>query len=123
MGFLALMSLLQLFFGNSWFNPFTLSIFAIVFGVGVYCIVCIVKDAYLPLRETPARFYFTGGIVILVNLASVLLNLRTNSLMEGGQLTAAMANLLIVGMYAVILVVYAAKQWHDRRTAPEDEEV
>ncbi len=122
--FLALVSLAQILFEAGWFDPFTLSITGIVFGVTVYAVICIGNDAYLPLRETPARFYLTGLLVIAANLLAMVGNLPQTPLMEDGKLTTTSMSLLVAAMYAFILLVYAGKQWRDRRTAddPDDGE-
>ena len=74
----------------------------IVFGS-----VCIVKDAYLSLKEKPRTIMTLLTVVTLLNLAIGAMHWKSGRVVRDGVLTFGAANLICGLMVLVILVVYA----------------
>ena len=74
----------------------------IVFGS-----VCIVKDAYLSLKEKPRTIMTLLTVVTLLNLAIGAMHWKSGRVVRDGVLTFGAANLICGLMVLVIMVVYA----------------
>ena len=74
----------------------------IVFGS-----VCIVKDAYLSLKEKPRTIMTLLTVVTLLNLAIGAMHWKSGRMVRDGVLTFGAANLICGLMVLVIMVVYA----------------
>ena len=69
--------------------------------------VCIVKDAYLSLKEKPRTIMTLLTVVTLLNLAIGAMHWKSGRVVRDGVLTFGAANLICGLMVLVIMVVYA----------------
>ncbi len=102
---LFLYGLSDLFLGR-WCDVLTGAILCFCTAVGVFATICIVKDAYLSLKEKPRTVMTLFAAISLVNLAIGAVNLADGSFIENGVLTFRSMNLVCGLMTLVILVVY-----------------
>ena len=86
----------------------------IVFGS-----VCIVKDAYLSLKEKPRTIMTLLIVVALLNLAIGAMNWKNGRVFRDGILTYSAANGICGAMVLVILVVYIANYLLAKREEAE----
>ena len=75
-------------------------------GGGVFASTCIVKGAYVSLREKPRQILLTLIATTATNLLCGLENLVRGGLVEEGVLTFRAMNLLLGALCLVILAVY-----------------
>lgn len=75
-------------------------------AITVFAAVCIVKDAYLSLKEKPRTVMTLFAAIALLNLCVGGPRLLDGSMVEGGVLTAGAVNLICGVMVLVILVIY-----------------
>ena len=85
----------------------------------VFASVCIVKDAYLSLKEQPRAVLIMLTIVAALNLAIGAMNWKNGRVMENGILNFAAVNGICGIMVLVILVIYVANYLLGRRAAGE----
>lgn len=75
-------------------------------GITVFAVTCILKDAYLSLRENP-RYIMTLFVVMsAVNIAFGAVHILDGDMVENGILTFRCTNLVVGLMTTVVLVVY-----------------
>ena len=75
-------------------------------GILVFSVTCILKDAYLSLRERPRRIMTLFVLLSLYNLSLGALLAAHGELVEDGILTFRAINLVVGIMPLVILIVY-----------------
>ena len=85
----------------------------------VFASVCIVKDAYLSLKEKPRTVMTMLTVVSILNLVIGVMNWKNGRVMENGILTFAAVNGICGAMVLVILVIYVANYLLGRREAGE----
>lgn len=78
----------------------------IAISMAVFAITCILKDAYLSLKEKPRRIMVLFTLITAANLAFGGMSLHSGQLMEGGILTFRSANLILGFATLLILIVY-----------------
>ena len=81
----------------------------IAMGLGVFAVTCILKDAYLSLREKPRQIMTMFALLSLVNLGLGGMYLYSGDLIEDGVLTFRAVNPIIGATILVILIVYVVK--------------
>lgn len=102
-----------------WCDAMAGCVICITLGMAVFAITCILKDAYLSLKEKP-RYVMTLFVLLSVfNLGLGVIQLRDGDVVENGILTFRCTNLLVGGMILVILAVYAVNFSLDRREETE----
>lgn len=79
-------------------------------AITVFAAVCIVKDAYLSLKEKPRTVMILFAVVALMNLGVGVPRLLDGSVVEDGVLTSGAVNLICGAMVLVILAVYTANR-------------
>lgn len=101
--------------GFVWADMLTGSFLGIFLALTVYAVVCIAKDAYLPLKEKPKTYFAILGAVVFVSLFMILVD-------EAPIVTDGMLN--IRSMYAAVaisngtlIISLAAKQIADKKHA------
>ena len=110
-GFWTLLTCLLLYgfsdqiFGR-WCDVLVGAILCIAAALMVFASVCIVKDAYLSLKEKPRAVLTTLTIVAALNLAIGVMNWKSGRVVEDGILTSGGVNGICGFMALVILVVY-----------------
>lgn len=75
-------------------------------GMSVFAVTCILKDAYLSLRERPRRIMTLFVILSAVNLGLGGIQIAGGGLVEDGVLTFRAMNLVVGAMILLILIVY-----------------
>ena len=75
-------------------------------GMGVFAVTCIVKDAYLSLREKPRQIMTMFALLSVLNLGLGGMFAASPGLVENGVLTFRAANPIVGLTTLVILIVY-----------------
>ena len=110
-GFWTLLSCLLLYgfsdqiFGR-WCDVLVGAMLCIAAALLVFASVCIVKDAYLSLKEKPRAVMTLLTVVSILNLGIGIMNWKHGRVVEDGVLTFASVNGICGLMTLVILVVY-----------------
>lgn len=78
----------------------------IAIGVAVFAVTCILKDAYLSLREKPRQIMTMFALIAILNLTLGGMYLYSGGLVQDGILTFRAVNPIVGLMVLVILVVY-----------------
>ena len=110
-GFWTLLSCLLLYgfsdqiFGR-WCDVLVGAMLCIAAALLVFASVCIVKDAYLSLKEKPRAVMTLLTVVSILNLGIGIMNWKHGRVVEGGVLTFGSVNGICGVMTLVILVVY-----------------
>jgi len=88
-------------------------------GLGVFAVTCILKDAYLSLREKPRQVMVLFALIAAVNLGFGAMYYSSGDLVEDGVLTFRAVNPILGVEVLVILIVYAVN--HLLRARREEE--
>lgn len=89
-----------------WCDVLTGVTICIAAGICVFAITCILKDAYLSLREKPRTIMTMFALMTLVNLGFGAMYAYSGDLVEDGVLTFRAVNPIIGFATLVILIVY-----------------
>ena len=126
-GFITMMACLALYGGSElllgrWCDALAGAVLCMCLGGGVFASTCIVKGAYLSLREKPRQILAILITAAAVNLLCGATRLMEGGLVEDGVLTYRSLNLLLGLLCLVILAVYLIHgAGRDREEAEEDE--
>ena len=85
----------------------------------VFASVCIVKDAYLSLKEKPRKIMTLLAVVSVLNLAIGVMNWKNGRVVQDGILTFGAANGICGIMVLVILAVYVVNHLLAKREDAE----
>ena len=127
-GFITMMACLALYGGSElllgrWCDALAGAVLCMCLGGGVFASTCIVKGAYLSLREKPRQILVTLIAATAANLLCGAARLLEGGLVEDGVLTSRSLNLQLGLLCLVILTVYLAHgAGRDREEPEEDEE-
>ncbi|WP_295762876.1 hypothetical protein [uncultured Oscillibacter sp.] len=77
-------------------------------GLCVFAVTCILKDAYLSLREKPRKFMVLFALLSLFNLGLGVMYGVSGGLVEDGVLTFRAVNPILGAATLLILIVYIA---------------
>ena len=89
-----------------WCDVITGVMLCVAVAMVVFASVCIVKDAYLSLREKPRTVMTLLAVVSALNLVIGVMNWKNGRVMENGILNFAAVNGICGFMALVILAVY-----------------
>lgn len=117
-------------------NRFMLSFGVLWIGagisIGVFVIICIIKDAYMSLRENAKGILIMLGSVGLLNLFTGLSNrehlvenveiTRNGQTFECIRLSADTTNLVVGILMFILMAVFVGKLWYDKKHEEEDSE-
>lgn len=117
-------------------NRFMLSFGVLWIGagisIGVFVIICIVKDAYMSLRENAKGILIMLGSIGLLNLFTGLSNrehlvenveiTRNGQTFECIRLSADTTNLVVGILFFILMAVFVGKLWYDKKHEEEDSE-
>ena len=126
-GFITMMACLALYGGSElllgrWCDALAGAVLCMCLGGGVFASTCIVKGAYLSLREKPRQILAILITAAAANLLCGATRLAEGGLVEDGILTYRSLNLQLGLLCLVILAVYLARgAGRDREEAEEDE--
>ena len=119
-GFFAMMfamflyGLLEIFLGR-WCDAMAGATLCLCAGVLVFAITCILKDAYLSLREKPRHIMTLFTVISIVNIVLGAVHILDGDMVEGGILTFRCTNLVVGLMTTVVLAVYVVNFLLSRR--------
>lgn len=95
----------DMMFGR-WCDVLTGVTICLAIGLCVFAVTCILKDAYLSLREKPRTVMTMFALISAINLGFGVMWAVSGGLMEDGVLTFRAANPIIGFAVLVILIVY-----------------
>jgi len=93
-------------FLGRWCEPLAGTMLCVCAGAGVFAVICILKDAYLSLKEKPRQVMTLLVVLTAVNLTFGGVAWAGGSLVEDGVLTFRAVNLMVGVTTLVILAVY-----------------
>ena len=102
-----------------WCDVLVGAMLCIAAALMVFASVCIVKDAYLSLKEKPRTVMTMLTVVSILNLVIGVMNWKNGQVVENGILTFAAVNGICGAMVLVILVIYVVNYLLGRREAGE----
>ena len=123
-GFWTLLSCLLLYgfsdqiFGR-WCDVLVGAMLCIAAALLVFASVCIVKDAYLSLKEKPRAIMTLLTVISALNLAIGVINWKSGQVVKDGVLTYSAVNGICGVMILTILVVYVVNYLLAKREAGE----
>lgn len=91
---------------GKWCDVLTGVTLCVAAGLCVFAVTCILKDAYLSLREKPRTVMTMFALLSIINLGFGAMHHASPGLMENGVLTFRAVNPIIGFATLVILVVY-----------------
>lgn len=94
--------------------------FCVAAGLCVFAVTCILKDAYLSLREKPRTIMTMFALLSVFNLGFGVMYAVSGDLVENGVLTFRAANPIVGAATLVILIVYIVN--HLLRSREEEAE-
>ena len=89
-----------------WCDAMTGSCLCVAAGLLVFAVTCILKDAYLSLRERPRRIMTLFVLLTVFNLGVGTEQAVKGKLVEDGVLTFRVTNLVAGALTLVILLIY-----------------
>lgn len=89
-------------------------------GILVFAVTCIVKDAYLSLKENPRYVMTLFAVVSIANIVLGAVGIYGGDMVEDGVLTFRCTNLVVGIMTSVVLVVYIVNFLISRREEGEE---
>lgn len=98
-------SAVEQFLGR-WCEPLAGAMLCMCAGMGVFAVVCILKDAYLSLKEKPRTVMTLFAVISAANLVLGGVYLVDGTLVEDGVLTFRAVNLMAGITMLLILAVY-----------------
>lgn len=98
-------------------DTYTGCFLGVFLSVTVFAVMAILNDAYFAVNEKPAIYLGIFALVTVLNLGIGAWNLATGGapIVEHGMLTYHSVNLLVGGMFLVILIVAAIRVWQGKR--------
>lgn len=110
-GFFALMSavilygMLDMTLGR-WCDAMAGASLCLCAGITVFAVTCILKDAYLSLKENPRYIMTLFAVMSVANIALGTIHILDGDMVENGILTFRCTNLVVGLMTTVVLAVY-----------------
>lgn len=89
-----------------WCDAMTGAVLCLCAGVTVFAVTCIVKDAYLSLKENPRTIMTLFVVISVVNISLGVVHILDGDMVENGILTFRCTNLAVGIMVTVVLAVY-----------------
>lgn len=89
-------------------------------GITVFAITCILKDAYLSLKESPRYVMTLFAVLSVVNIVLGSIHILDGDMVENGILTFRCTNLVVGLMTTVVLAVYIVNFLLSRRGQEEE---
>lgn len=123
LGYMALITLLDSI-GLKWAEFGVQTILGILISTGVFCSICIFKDAYMSYNEKSMKSYILlFAVVIISNLLSFVMNVVIDGemILTNGMLNDHSINLFLAILFAIFLILIIIKNMISKRTV-EDEE-
>lgn len=102
-----------------WCDVITGAMLCVGVALMVFASVCIVKDAYLSLKEKPRTIMTLLTVITLLNLTIGVMNWKGGRVMQDGVLTYAAVNGICGVITLTILVVYVVNYLLVKREAGE----
>ena len=102
-----------------WCDAITGIMLCVAVAMVVFASVCIVKDAYLSLKEKPRAIMTLLTVITLLNLAVGAMNWKGGRVVEDGILTYGAVNGICGVITLTILVVYVVNYLMEKQEAGE----
>ena len=102
-----------------WCDVITGVMLCVAAAMMVFASVCIVKDAYLSLKEKPRAIMTLLTVISALNLAIGVINWKSGQVVKDGVLTYSAVNGICGVMILTILVVYVVNYLLAKREAGE----
>lgn len=124
-GFFALMfaiilyGMLDMVLGR-WCDAMAGAALCLCVGITVFAITCILKDAYLSLKESPRYVMTLFAVLSVVNIVLGSIHILDGDMVENGILTFRCTNLVVGLMTTVVLAVYIVNFLLSRRGQEEE---
>nr|WP_326126737.1 hypothetical protein [uncultured Oscillibacter sp.] len=124
-GFFALMfaiilyGMLDMVLGR-WCDAMAGATLCLCVGITVFAITCILKDAYLSLKESPRYVMTLFAVLSVVNIVLGSIHILDGDMVENGILTFRCTNLVVGLMTTVVLAVYIVNFLLSRRGQEEE---
>ncbi|MBR5217194.1 MAG: hypothetical protein IKV68_02420 [Oscillospiraceae bacterium] len=124
----AYITLLVLLLGNSiltgildrpWGQPGVEAFLLALASVAVFVVECVRRDAYFTVSQTPKRYLWIIGAVVVMQIPATVLHAIDGTFVEEGLLTIDVLAPAVMVLFAVVLAVLLVKQRGDKA---EDEE-
>ena len=120
--YLAVYALVDQMTGARWCSVYTGAFIGVLLSVGVFGVICIRNDAYLPLRESPGRyisiFMILGGLNVVLGVVHYI---EEGTFMEDGILSASIVNPLAGMLLLFLAAALAVKTLSEKRAERETE--
>lgn len=109
--------LFELAAGIRLWDTYTGCFLGVFLSVTVFAVVAILNDAYFAVNEKPATYLGLSALIAILNLGTGVWNLYDGDepIIENGVLTYHSVNLLVGGMFLIILIVAAIRIWQGKR--------
>jgi len=119
--YLSVDGLLSAFTEIRWANTFVVDYIGIGLALEVYAIICILKDAYFPLREKPGRYLTLFGILIVCSgFVSLAGYLDGEPFITDGMLNYRSINPVIFVAFTGIFIALAVRRAADKKRSDEE---
>lgn len=102
-----------------WCDVLTGVMLCVAVALVVFASICIVKDAYLSLKEKPRTIMTLLTVVAALNLVIGGMNLKCGQVVKDGVLTSGAVNLICGAMVLVLLVIYVVNYLMAKREEAE----
>jgi hypothetical protein len=88
----------------------TASFLGVFLSILVYVVICVLNDAYMPLKEKPVFYFVLFGIVLAANLFVAIWSYRDGvAFITDGMLNYHCMNPAIVIIFSILIAVLAVK--------------
>lgn len=114
-------STFDMMLGIRWCDEFTFVMIGVMASIFVYACVCIWNDAYVNINQSPRTIVLILLGVGLIKLGISIMNLRHGVWVENGMLTPMVTNPMCAAMLLLVVLVFAIKQFVDKRRRQDEE--
>ncbi len=113
--YIAVYALFDLMTGIHWCEVYTGLFIGVLLSVGIFGVVCIRNDAYLPLKQSPCRYITMFLVLGALNLGIGALHyVDEGTFVENGMLNNSIVNPLVGLLLVVLAVALWVKTLHEK---------
>ncbi|NCB51708.1 MAG: hypothetical protein EOM54_07505 [Clostridia bacterium] len=107
--------------GGMWADMMTTPFLGVFLAILVYAMICIINDAYMPLKEKPGFYFVLFGVILAADLLIAVWNyLDGTEFVTDGMLNYHCLNPAIVIIFAAIIVTLAVKVISAKKDVDEE---
>ena len=116
MAYMLLVAYLQMWVTDIIFLTFAGIFLGVEVSIAVFVIICIIKDAYLALSQSPKRFIILFAVVGVINIITgiQIIICQDTPIIKNKELTNSIVNLSCGILFLVLCLVMAGKQIYNR---------